>query len=256
MIPKVIHYCWFGRNPLPKLAQKCIASWQKYFPDHEIKEWNEDNFDVSMIPYTAEAYEAKKYAFVSDYARMWILYKYGGLYFDTDVEVIRPFDDILAHGSFMGCEIDACRDGESADAPSIEVNPGLGLGATPGLGLYKDLLDYYGTLHFRRPDGTYDITTVVKNTTKVLFQNGLEDAAGIQQVAGVTIYPRPYFNPLQVLPTGKVLKIEECTHSIHHYAATWLTPRQRFEQCCKHALMAVFGGKNVLRVINLLRGSK
>ena len=82
MIPKVIHYCWFGRNPLPKSAQKCIASWRKYLPDYEIKEWNESNFDVNIIPYTAEAYKAKKYAFVSDYARFWILYKYGGLYFD------------------------------------------------------------------------------------------------------------------------------------------------------------------------------
>ena len=107
MIPKIIHYCWFGRNPLPELAQKCIASWKKYLPDYEIKEWNEDNFDVNIIPYTAEAYAAKKYAFVSDYARFWILYKYGGIYFDTDVEVIRPIDDIIAKGNFMGCETDA-----------------------------------------------------------------------------------------------------------------------------------------------------
>lgn len=106
MIPKIIHYCWFGRNPLPELAQKCIASWKKYLPDYEIKEWNEDNFDVNIIPYTAEAYAQKKYAFVSDYARFWILHKYGGIYFDTDVEVIRPIDDIIARGNFMGFETD------------------------------------------------------------------------------------------------------------------------------------------------------
>ena len=85
MIPKVIHYCWFGHTPLPPLAEKCIASWKKFLPDYEIKEWNEDNFDVNIIAYTAEAYEAKKYAFVSDYARFWILYREGGIYFDTDV---------------------------------------------------------------------------------------------------------------------------------------------------------------------------
>lgn len=102
MIPKVIHYCWFGGNPLPKSAQKCIALWRKYLPDYEIKEWNENNFDVNIIPYTAEAYKAKKYAFVSDYARFWILYKYGGLYFDTDVEVIKNMDDIISKGPFMG----------------------------------------------------------------------------------------------------------------------------------------------------------
>ena len=104
MIPKIIHYCWFGHNPLPPLALKCIASWKKYLPDYEIKEWNEENFDVNIIPYTREAYAAGKYAFVTDYARFWILYKYGGIYFDTDVEMIRPIDDIIAAGGFMGYE--------------------------------------------------------------------------------------------------------------------------------------------------------
>ncbi|MDE6612292.1 MAG: glycosyl transferase, partial [Muribaculaceae bacterium] len=107
MIPKTIHYCWFGRNPLPESALKCIASWRKYFPDYQIIEWNEDNFDVNAIPYTAQAYAAKKYAFVSDYARFKILYDHGGLYFDTDVEVIKPFDDILERGAFMGFELAA-----------------------------------------------------------------------------------------------------------------------------------------------------
>ena len=96
MIPKIIHYCWFGRNPLPQSAIKCINSWKKFFPDYEIKEWNEDNFDVNIISYTAEAYEAKKYAFVSDYARFWILYHHGGIYFDTDVKLLRPVDDLAA----------------------------------------------------------------------------------------------------------------------------------------------------------------
>ena len=134
MIPKIIHYCWFGRNPLPELARKCIASWRKYLPDYEIKEWNEDNFDVNIIPYTAEAYAQKKYAFVSDYARFWILYRYGGIYFDTDVEVIRPLDDIIARGCFMGFETDPAPKQSGVDAC---VNPGLGLGVAPGLGLIK-----------------------------------------------------------------------------------------------------------------------
>lgn len=100
MITKVIHYCWFGRNPLPESALKCIASWRKFFPDHEIKEWNEENFDVNIIPYTRDAYQAGKYAFVSDYARFKILYEYGGLYFDTDVEIIKPMADIIETGPF------------------------------------------------------------------------------------------------------------------------------------------------------------
>lgn len=139
MIPKVINYCWFGGNPLPASAQKCIASWRKYLPDYEIKEWNESNFDVNIIPYTAEAYKAKKYAFVSDYARFWILYRYGGLYFDTDVEVIRNMDDIIANGAFMGLE----KKQAGATPTQLGVAPGLGLGVNPGLGLYKELLDVY-----------------------------------------------------------------------------------------------------------------
>ncbi|WP_394811651.1 glycosyltransferase family 32 protein [Phocaeicola vulgatus] len=130
MIPKVIHYCWFGRNSLPPLAVKCLESWKRFFPDYEIKEWNEDNFDVNIISYTAEAYRVKKYAFVSDYARFWILYHYGGLYFDTDVEVIKSMDDIIAKGSFMGCEKDADKEGATA----LAVAPGLGLyGETPAV---------------------------------------------------------------------------------------------------------------------------
>ena len=124
MIPKVIHYCWFGRNPLPTSAQRCIASWRIFLPDYEIKEWNEDNFNVNIIPYTQQAYEAKKYAFVSDYARFWVLYHYGGLYFDTDVEIIKSFDDIVDNGAFMGLEIDGTKEGSK-----IAINPGLGLGA-------------------------------------------------------------------------------------------------------------------------------
>lgn len=119
MIPKIIHYCWFGRGPLPELAQKCITSWKKYLPDYEIKEWNEDNFDVNIIPYTAEAYKAKKYAFVSDYARFWILYKFGGIYFDTDVEVIRPIDDIVERGNFMGFETDPSLTNDDASKASV-----------------------------------------------------------------------------------------------------------------------------------------
>ena len=133
MIPKVIHYCWFGRNPLPESAIRCINSWKKFFPDYEIKEWNEDNFDVNIIPYTSEAYEAKKYAFVSDYARMWILYHYGGLYFDTDVEVIKNMDDIVAKGSFMGIEV------EYSEGSIMSVNPGLGLGVIPHHRIYKEI---------------------------------------------------------------------------------------------------------------------
>lgn len=104
MIPKIIHYCWFGRGEMPQLAKECIASWHKYMPDWEYKLWNEDNFDVNCTAYSREAYEAKKYAFVSVYVRLWVLCNEGGLYLDTDVEVFKPFDDLLCHRTFAGFE--------------------------------------------------------------------------------------------------------------------------------------------------------
>lgn len=146
MIPKIIHYCWFGGNPLPESAKKCIASWRKFLPDYEIKEWNESNFDVNIIPYTAEAYKAKKYAFVSDYARFYILYKYGGLYFDTDVEVIRNMDDIIARGPFMGCE------GEAKQPMDGSRDKAMTLGVAPILGLHKEIFDFYQRLHNILPE--------------------------------------------------------------------------------------------------------
>ena len=211
MIPKTIHYCWFGRNPLPESALKCIASWRKFFPDYEIIEWNEDNFDVNSIPYTAEAYEAKKYAFVSDYARFKILYEHGGIYFDTDVEVIKSFNDILERGAFMGFEL---------AAPLGAVNPGLGLGVAPGLGLYNELLKKYAGLTFLNDDGSMNLTTIVKYTTDLLIEHGLQPTDEIQTVAGITVYPKEYFNPLND-NTG-TLEITPNTHSIHWYDKTWL----------------------------------
>lgn len=213
MIPKVIHYCWFGRNPLPDSALKCIASWRKFLPDYEIKEWNEDNFDVNIIPYTAEAYQAKKYAFVSDYARFWILYHYGGLYFDTDVEVIKPMDDIIARGPFMGVEVPS----KGGSLPLVA--PGLGLGAELQMLFYNEILDYYNNLHFLGDDGMPNEVTVVRHNTNVLQQHGLQPTNDIQQVAGVWIYPRDYFNPLDDL-TGRLAQTPN-TYAIHWYTRTW-----------------------------------
>lgn len=228
MIPKIIHYCWFGRNPLPESAQKCIASWRKFFPDYEIWQWSEEplhddvndnklfdkilGFDVNSIPYTREAYEAKKFAFVSDYARFWILYKYGGLYFDTDVEVIKPMDDILERGPFMGIELIG-----SDGMP--QVNPGLGLGTESQNAFYKKVLDYYNGQRFLNEDGSLNQTTVVTRVTGVLTEAGMLALSTMQQVGGIWIYPSDFFNPLESL-TGKLKKTEN-TRSIHWYMNSW-----------------------------------
>lgn len=233
MIPKIIHYCWFGRGPLPELAQKCIASWKKYLPDYEIKEWNEDNFDVNIIPYTAEAYQAKKYAFVSDYARFWILYKYGGIYFDTDVEVIRPIDDIVERGNFMGFETDP-KPQLKEDASEASVNPGLGMGVAPGLGIIKKMLDYYEGHHFEFIPGGIGQLTIVHIATEVLNQAGLKQQPGIQLVNDVWIYPTEYFCPIN-LKTGRI-HIEANTRTIHHYAGTWQDKHFSFKEFIKKIL--------------------
>lgn len=244
MIPKIIHYCWFGRGSLPELAQKCIASWKKYLPDYEIKEWNEDNFDVNIIPYTAEAYKAKKYAFVSDYARFWILYKYGGIYFDTDVEVIRPIDDIIERGNFMGFETDP-KPQLKADASEASVNPGLGMGVAPGLGIINHMLHFYDGKHFVHEAVMRNQITVVHIATQVLRENGLKDVAGIQEVADCFIYPSEYFCPINVT-TGRI-HVEKNTRTIHHYAGTWVDKKVSFKEILKRFLPEFL----VLALINI-----
>ena len=260
MIPKVIHYCWFGRNPLPDSALKCIESWKKYLPDYEIKEWNEDNFDVNIIPYTAEAYKLKKYAFVSDYARFWILYKYGGLYFDTDVEVIKPMDDIIARGPFMGCE-NSAQPGANpknlgvAPGLGLGVNPGLGLGVNPGLGLYKEFLDLYDTLKFKNEDGTLNTKTIVSYTTEILLKHGLNDNNDApQEIAGVWVYPPDVFCPMDHTQANK-LTITERTVSIHLYDCSWINHNTMGYKLhlLKNMLARRFGVKFINRCINFLR---
>jgi mannosyltransferase OCH1-like enzyme len=227
MIPKIIHYCWFGNKPLPPLAKRCIASWRKYFPYHTIKEWNENNFDVNIIPYTKEAYKAKKYAFVSDYARFWILYNYGGIYFDTDVEVIKPMDDILLKGAFMGCEKKTEKD--------IFVNPGLGLACISGLPLYKELLNLYASISFINKDGTFNYVTIVHYTTAILINYGFKNMNAIQNICDIYIYPAEYFCPMDKFT--KEIILTENTRSIHHYDGSWLP----FSYHLKKKILRMFG---------------
>lgn len=236
MIPKVVHYCWFGGNQLPDDAKKCIESWRKFFPEYEIKEWNERNFDVNCCDYVKEAYAAKKWAFVSDYARFWILYHEGGLYFDTDVEVIKDMSDIIAQGAFMGCETDD------------KCNPGLGLGANPGLGIYKEILDYYEKIHFLIEGNTTE--TVVTHTSKILKSHGWVGNGEIEQIEGVTIYPPEYFCPMDY-KTGK-LDITPNTRSIHWYTASWQSSYSK----AKTKLQQLLGPSLTSEIIDLKKKFK
>ncbi len=231
-IPKVIHYCWFGGNPLPPLAHNCIQSWKQYFPEYEIKEWNESNFDVNSINYIKQAYEARKYAFVSDYARFKILYDNGGIYFDTDVEVIKPMYDIIATGPFMGCENNFRQE---ATPNELGVNPGLGMGAPAGFSLFKELLILYDNLQFRKKDGSLNTKTIVEYTTDFLSQKGLKNISEIQNIDGINIYPKDYFCP-QDYKTGKIT-ITANTYSIHHFAESWHGKKEKLYKTVK----SIFG---------------
>lgn len=212
-IPKIIHYCWFGKKEKPDSVMKCIASWQQHCPEYEIKEWNEDNFDFSSCAYANEAYQAKKWAFVSDYARFWILYNYGGIYFDTDVEVIKPIDEIINAGPFFGMEA------MSGQAEEAKVAPGLGLAVWARHPLYKEIIEKYNNMHFISETGILNETTVVEYITDVVKGHGFKNSLNIQNIEGILIYPPDYFCP-QNYSTGK-MEITENTISIHHYSATW-----------------------------------
>ena len=213
-IPRIIHYCWFGGNPLPELAQKCIESWKKYCPDYEIKRWDETNFDLDCCDYVREAYQEKKWAFVSDYARFKILYENGGVYFDTDVELIKPVDDIIKTGAFMGLE----------KSSEVCVATGLGLAANIGLPLFEEILDSYHCSHFKKNEnGSYE--TVVTRVTNIILKHGDICPNKISEVAGITIYPSEYFCPLD-FDTGEIT-ITNNTRSIHHYTASWYTKTQK-----------------------------
>ena len=241
-IPKIIHYCWFGGNPLPELAQKCIASWKKFLPDYEIKEWNEGNFDVYQAPYVAEAYRLKKYAHVSDYARFWILYHYGGIYFDTDVEVIRPVNDILNRGSYMGFE---CQEGTPYDNPNGNVNPGLGMAVCKRHSFIAKMVDYYNHHHYVRWNGKDTGNITLKVTQFLDYDHKKVLEGGIISVNELLIYPIEYFCPLDYY-TGQT-NITKNTRTIHHYMASWVKKGSRLK-------IWLFRAKSVyIRILSTLK---
>lgn len=248
MIPKIIHYCWFGGNPLPEDAKKCIKSWKKFFPDYEIKEWNESNFDVNGCPYIKEAYEQRKFAFVSDYARFWVLNKEGGLYFDTDVEVIKNMDHIVKSGSFMGFEKSLATQNPNSEEP-LGINAGLGMGAEAAMPLLKELLQLYES----KPSFTFDEGTIVHHTTAMLKKYGFVNEHRYQEVAGFKLYPADFFCPMD--STTGLIELTDNTVSIHHYSCSWVEQNSlSFKiHLLKNRLIKIFGPKLVFGVVNIIK---
>ena len=208
-IPKILHYCWFGGKPKPPLAEKCIRSWRKFCPDFEIREWNESNFDLEQVPaYVRQAYEAGRWAFVTDYVRLRALTEVGGVYLDTDVEIVRPLDPFLKHEAFAGFE-------------HLErVQTGV-LACRKGFPLFQEFLAYYDTAVFRRPDGSMDTTTNVEILTGICRKKGLVFNDAFQVVDGLAVYPREVFCPVDY-DTMKLKKTRK-TVTIHWFSGSWQT---------------------------------
>ena len=225
-IPKIIHYVWVGGKPLPKFQQKCIASWKKHLPDYEIREWNETNFDISANRYCREAYDAKKYAFVSDYIRIWVLYQYGGIYMDTDVEVLKPFaDEFLQCEAFSGYE-----------TPN-SIPTGI-MASIPKQRMFEKILEFYRTASFVNADGSYNIITNVYTITSIAKENGFVPDNTKKTILGFTLYPQTYFCPLS--HDSAETCFSKNTYTIHHFTGTWCDRKTRFVMQWNHNLKGKF----------------
>ena len=207
MIPKKIHYCWFGGKPKPQKVLDCIASWHQFLPDYTIMEWNEENFDIYQNRYAREAYETQKYAFVSDFARLKILFDEGGIYLDTDIEVIQNFENFLHHGAFMGFEY-----GKFLATCVI--------GAEPQNPMIWDFLQLYDNISFQK-NSKNDYTTNVARISDFLTTHFPEFRADNSfQILNenFAIYPQEFFSPIDDF--GKIYCTEK-TVTIHHHEASW-----------------------------------
>lgn len=233
MIPRKIHYCWFGRGQMPDLALKCIESWHKHMPDYEYKLWNEDNFDVHSNRYVEEAYQASKYAFVTDYVRLFALFTEGGIYMDTDVEVLKPYDDLLNLPGFTGYE------------GSKYLPPVTGTIASEAGNLWvKEQLESYVDAHFLKPDGTLDMKTNTARISENMKKGGFVQNGEKQVYKDMHIFPVEYFCPRQT--TGEVL-ISENTYCDHHFMGSWS------ESTIKSSLKSIIGAQNMIRLIKIKR---
>ena len=233
MIPKVIHYCWFGKKKKPPLVRKCIRSWRRKLQGYDIIEWNEDNFNVNSIPYVKEAYEARKFAFVTDYVRLYALCTEGGIYMDTDVEVLKSLDDLMQLSAFTGYE------------GSKHKPPVTGIMASEANGAWvTEQLESYSDAHFVKSDGTFDLTTNTIRISTIMKSNGFIQDGKYHIYKDLHVFPSTYFCPRQT--TGEYF-LTENTYCDHHFMGTWN------ENKSKNKLLKLIGQKNMTRLIKLKR---
>lgn len=238
MIPKVIHYCWFGKKEKPEIVKKCISSWKKNLPEYEIIEWNEENFQIDNYLFTKEAYSSGNYAFVSDFVRVNVLYTYGGIYLDTDTEVWGSLDGFLSNPSFWGFEE------KNYIATSI-------IGAEKGNKLIKDFLDYYNNLSLFDENGSVRKFTNVLVVTELLKKRGIKLDGSFQSIEGVaTIYPQDYFSPYDYI--NCYMKKTANTVAVHHFYKSWLPLSVRFKTNIKKVVVSLIGGKRLAELRHII----
>lgn len=238
MIPKIIHYCWFGRGEMPDLILKCIDSWKRYLPEYELRLWNEDNFDINLYPYAAEAYMERKFAFVSDVCRLYVLKEFGGIYLDSDVEILKSLDDLLSkHAAFSGFE-------DNNLMPT-------GLMASEKNGAWvSDLLAYYDNRSFYLADKTLDMTPNTEIITRFMKEKGFEICNSFQERDGYcAIYASEYFCPKSW--KTKEINVTTNTYCIHHFAGSWLPTERKWNKY--EFLYKVLGSKNFERLAAFYR---
>ena len=235
-IPKIIHYCWFGNNEKPKIVKKCIASWKEHLKDYEIKEWNEETFDINSNKFVKEAYEKGMYAFVSDYVRVYALYNYGGVYLDTDVEVFKSFNDLLNNDSFWGFE----------EKNYIATST---IGCRKGNKLIGEFLECYRNKNFIKESGEIDTLTNVAIVSQILIGKGIEMNGKYQKINGLcTIYPQKYFSPYDYINCYS--KQDKESYAIHYFYKSWLPISVKIKSNIKKTLSKIIGGKNIAAIRN------
>ncbi|MGL5512171.1 MAG: glycosyltransferase family 32 protein [Sporomusa sp.] len=238
-IPKTIHYCWFGGAKLSPLVEQCIASWKLFLPDYEIKLWNEETFDISRNRFSREAYAAKRWAFVSDFVRASVLYEHGGIYMDTDVEVLKSLDRFLQHPVFLGFENNGL------------ISTGI-IGARKQHWLIGELLHHYENLSFYRDNGRENIKPNTFFLTALAKNHGFTTGNYYQILCNeVHVYPSDYFCPKN--SRSNQIELTENSYTIHHFEGSWLPVNRRFKKNLRLFWMALFGQERYDRFSNFLK---
>jgi hypothetical protein len=236
MIPKLIHYCWFGGRPLPEEYSAYIEGWKRVLPDYEFKLWNESNFNVNIVPFTAQVAAVKKWGFIVDYIRAWAVYNYGGVFLDADVEIVKPLDDLLRDNvCFAGFE------------DKKHINPGSIFAGEKNCRIARELMDFYAQYSFVKENGELNQTASPVIFTDMLMKYGLKQKNVYQNLGMFTAYPTDYFCPKDFV-TGET-KITTNTYTIHHFAMSWFSELDMFLITRRRNIIARLGNNIPTRAL-------